>query len=258
MCKEAFVDKVVKMIKGILLDLDDTLFNTTFVANESRINGLKTMKKHGLQIDIGNAKNMLDSIVKKYGSNYGKHFNEFLSELKTQNPNSYGTINIAKYVACGVVGYHNTKIDNLKPYDDVLPFLNRFKEKGYCICVISDGIAIKQYEKLIRLGILDIFDRIFISEETELEKPNPEIFKHCLNQIDLKGEETLYIGDRLDKDIKPANEVNINTVLIHRRGKYDPKECITSKELSIKPDFEIESLDEIGKILSILNTKNEK
>lgn len=246
------------MIKAVVLDLDDTLFNTTDLANESRINGLKMMKKHGLSIDIAEAKSILDEIVEKYGSNYPRHFDKFLIRLKNSGKPEFADIDIAKYTACGIVGYHNTKIEKLKPHDDVLPFLNYCKQEGYLLCVISDGIAVKQYEKLIRLGILDFFDQIFISEQLRLEKPDPLIFRHCIDKMGLNATEMVYIGDRLDKDIDPAQKVGIHTILIHRMGKHDPLHDNSVELDGVTADFEIESLGEMKLILEKLNKNKEK
>ena len=114
------------------------------------------------------------------------------------------------------------KVKQIKPFEDVLDCLVNLQKNGYQIILISDGRAIKQYEKLHRLKILHFFTDIFISEEVGLKKPDPEFFSHCLSEMDVLPSETVYIGDRMDHDIKPANDIGIHTVLIHRKGKYDP------------------------------------
>lgn len=61
----------------------------------------------------------------------------------------------------------------------------------------------------------------------------------------LKAEETVYVGDRVDKDIKPAKELGMITVRI-LKGKYKDME---DDEYS---DYTINSLQELVDIVKNL------
>jgi putative hydrolase of the HAD superfamily len=234
------------MIRLIGFDLDDTLFNATSLASQARIGGLKKIQECGLNFSLQEGINALFEIVKEFGSNYSKHYDVLLERMK-KDPIKYEItipdFKIPKYVSAGIMGYHDVKVKQIKPFEDVLKCFIQLQKIGYQIILISDGRAIKQYEKLHRLNILHFFTEIFISEEVGLSKPEPEYYSHCLTEMDVIPSESIYIGDRMDSDIKPANEVGINTVLIHRKGKYDP--LISGKSYSFQADYEISSLEEL-------------
>ncbi|MHA1870885.1 MAG: TIGR02253 family HAD-type hydrolase [Promethearchaeota archaeon] len=241
------------MIRLIALDLDDTLYNSSALALKSRLGGLKKMQELGLKfVNFDKAAQILKEVVKEFGSNYSKHFDIFLQRIKGRPEIIENSdFSIAKYVAAGIIGYHYIKVRYLKPYKDVQKALEKFKNNGYKIIIISDGIAVKQYEKLIRMKIVNYFDNVFISDEVGIKKPNPELLKYCLAKMNIAPNETIYIGDRLDYDIKPANELGIHSVLIHRGGKYDPN--IHNIPRVANPEFEIHSLTELSNIIDNIN-----
>jgi len=210
-------------IKLIGFDLDDCLFDSTVLSERARIKGLDAMINLGLNIDKKKAVRILKEIVKEYGSNSSKHYNYFLRRLNQMDENiefiSYN--DRYKYIAAAVMAYHEEKVNSIELYNDVEVCLKRLHELSIKTAIITDGIPIKQYEKILRLGIDKLIDLVVISDEIGIRKPNPELFNYCLRKFGVKGHETIYIGDRIDKDIIPANLNNIYSVYLHRGGKYD-------------------------------------
>ena len=239
------------MIKVIAFDLDDTLHNATWLANKSRLGGLLKMQEKGLKfLDMGKAIDLLNQIVKRLGSNSPKHFNIFLEEVKKRNDIIENPdFSIAKYIACGVWGYHAIKVRFLKPYREVMGSIEKIKSLGYKLAIFSNGIAVKQYEKIVRMDLANLFDYIFISDEIKLNKPDFEFFEYCFKKMEVVANEVVYIGDRLDSDIKPANDLGMVSILIHRGGKYDPNIKKNKIERVTEPNYEIHSLNELVKII---------
>lgn len=240
------------MIRLIGFDLDDTLFDATTLASQARIGGLRKIQDCGLHFKMQEGITSLFDIVKEFGSNYTKHYDTLLERMKT-DPKKYGiasnNFSIPKFVAAGIMGYHEVKVKEIKPFDDIIYNLDKLQDLGYKIILISDGLAVKQYEKLIRLGILEYFSEVFISEEIGLKKPSPKFYQYCIETMGASPSESMYIGDRLDHDIEPAKEIGMHTILIHRGGKYDPSSMKIDQHDDIQPEYEINSLDEIFLIL---------
>lgn len=244
------------VIKVIAFDLDDTLYNATELAREARISGLKAMIKKGLKIDLENAVLILNEIVKEYGPNSSQHYDIFILRINRFEP-QIDFISISqknKYVSSAVMAYHAQKIKLIKPFEDVVPCLKQIKDLGIKTAIISDGIPIKQYEKILRLGIDNLIDLVVISDEIGIRKPNPKLFEYCLKKFGIKGEESIYVGDNLEKDLVPAHMNGMNSVYIHRGGKYDSF-ATGDKTLNSKiPKFEVNSLLELKKIILEINS----
>ena len=66
---------------------------------------------------------------------------------------------------------------------------------------------------LKQLGLLDFFTVRMYSYEFDFRKPDARIFKIAAERIGEAAENILYIGDRIDKDIKPALKMDMRPVL---------------------------------------------
>ncbi|MFW9952309.1 MAG: HAD family hydrolase, partial [Candidatus Thorarchaeota archaeon] len=131
----------------------------------------------------------------------------------------------------------------------------KLKEISIKTAIITDGIPVKQYEKILRLQIDDLIDVVVITDEIGIRKPNPQLFNYFLEKFKVKGHETIYVGDNIIKDIIPAKLNNIHTVYIHRGGKYDIRKTGEKTPENLKPDFEITNLNEIFGIIDELNKR---
>ncbi|MHA1492045.1 MAG: TIGR02253 family HAD-type hydrolase [Promethearchaeota archaeon] len=242
-------------IKLVGFDLDDCLFDSTGLSERARIKGIKAMIKLGLKINFLKAKSMIKEIVKEYGSNSSKHYNLFIRRLnQLDNEIEFIPFNDQyKYIAAAVIAYHAEKIKSIKCYDDVIPCLEKLHDMSIKIAIITDGLPMKQYEKILRLNIDKLIDLVVISDEIGIKKPNPKLFDYCLRKFGVKGQETIYIGDRINKDIIPSKLNNIFSVFIHRGGKYDTNKTGIKILEETKPDYEISNLDEIFNIINELN-----
>ncbi len=242
-------------IKLVGFDLDDCLFDSTMLSQRARIEGIDAMINFGLKIDRQKALILIDEIVKEYGSNSPKHYNYFIRRLNELEKFSISFIDQVRYIAAAVMAYHAQKIKHIKLYDDVISCLEKLKDSSIKTAIITDGIPIKQYEKIMRLDIDKLIDLVVISDEIGIRKPNPKLFSYCLNKFNVKGHETIYVGDNIYKDIVPAKLNDIHSVYIHRGGKYDTN--ITGEQIpkEYKPDYEISKLDELFDIIIDINKK---
>ncbi|KKN65544.1 hypothetical protein LCGC14_0480700 [marine sediment metagenome] len=244
-------------IRLVGFDLDDCLFDSTGLSNKARIRGIDAMIKLGLKIEREKAVKILNEIVKEYGSNSLNHYNYFIRRLNLikEDMDNIPLSNQYKYIAAAVMAYHKEKVNSIRLYDDVQNCLERLNDNRIKTAIISDGIPIKQYEKILRLNIDKLIDFIVISDEIGVKKPNPELFKYSLSKFGIKNKEMIYIGDRLDKDILPANLANIYSIYLHRGGKYDSNNVNMKIQKEFKPDYEIFHLDKIFDIIDELNNK---
>ena len=101
-------------------------------------------------------------------------------------------------------------------YPDVRPTLAALREAGYWV-----GIAGNQTVRaggLLR-GLELPADMIATSDDWGASKPDVEFFEHVIEATPAEAEEILYVGDRLDNDIRPAVAAGLHTALM-RRGPW--------------------------------------
>ena len=101
-------------------------------------------------------------------------------------------------------------------FEDTLATLARLKERGYLLGVVSNrhyGGA-PFHEDLREMGLLDYIElrHMAISADLGIRKPNPDIFLHALNSLQVSPEEAVMVGDSLRGDITGANRLNILSI----------------------------------------------
>lgn len=92
--------------------------------------------------------------------------------------------------------------------------------------------------------IFKYFRKVYISEEIGFSKPDTKFFKHILDDQKIAAKRIAVVGDDLEYDIKPAEELGMRTIWIKRGAGL---EYAKERELigKIKPDYEIDSLEEL-------------
>lgn len=230
-------------IKAVLFDIDNTLFDSTTLARMTRINAVKAMIECGFPLkSVKKGYDLLMKVVEKHGSNYDQHFDRLLEVLGSKkNP---------KIVAAGVVAYHDTKLAYLKPDPDVIPTLIALRDKGYKLGIVSNGRSVKQWEKIIRLGLHHFFHTVVISEDVGSEKPDAKIFQVALEKLKVKPEEAIYVGNCLEIDILGANMAGLIPVRVIKQKR---KEQALNRDM--QPKWTIKRISELLKILDKVGTK---
>jgi putative hydrolase of the HAD superfamily len=111
---------------------------------------------------------------------------------------------------------------NSDNWDQILPgtraALERIREK-FRIAVISNADG-KIERVLSRCGIADCFESITDSGIVGVEKPRPEIFEAALKTMNVRPEESLYVGDVYSVDYVGATNAGMQAILFDVAGAY--------------------------------------
>ena len=228
-------------LRAILFDIDDTLFATTDFAGHARRHAVEAMVQEGLEVDADIAYRELLDVVEEFSSNYGRHFDKLVVRLGAYlRPG----IHPAVVIASGVRAYHETKA-RIEPFPDALRVLDLLTRTDLVRGVLTNGLTVKQADKLVRLGLQNAFspDAIFISEEMGVAKPHPRIFQLACERLGLPPAKTLYVGDSPRTDIDPAHDAGLWTCLRRGRGKH------AGYEGRHEANYVVDQLDELVPIL---------
>ncbi|WP_332899732.1 MULTISPECIES: HAD family hydrolase [unclassified Haladaptatus] len=82
----------------------------------------------------------------------------------------------------------------------------------YRVGLLTDGPIEAQQAKLERLGWQDLFDTVLISGSLPAGKPDHRAFRSLLAELDTVPEESVYIGDHADLDIRGATDMNMHAI----------------------------------------------
>ncbi len=224
-------------VTSLFFDIDDTLYNSTRQSTYARRHAVEAMIDAGLSVERERVEAALSKVIRQFGSNFGRHYDEMLKEL--------GLASNPHLVAAGVVAYHSVKLAYLKPFEETMPSLLKLRDRGYSLGIITNGVAVKQWEKLIRLGLQHFFHSVIISSEVNVEKPDPAIFLKACAQLGVEPERAAFVGNDPRRDVLGANRVGMVSIRI-LQGKYadyQPRE-----ELE-RADFHISSLRDLVRLV---------
>jgi putative hydrolase of the HAD superfamily len=132
----------------------------------------------------------------------------------------------------------------IKLYNEVhniIPLLSN----TYSLGIISNNSS-GSADLLIKNNLIQYFKAIHLSLDIGVKKPDPIIFNKAVESSCISKEYCVMIGDRLDIDIYPANELGIKTIRT-LNSIYKVQKPISKKE---EPLFVIKSLTELPNILS--------
>lgn len=227
------------MIKNVLLDLDDTIFDfhkaeaiaVSKTLQDMEIEPTPEVIQRYSEINLSQWKRLelgeIDREEVKVGR-YRKLFEELgVNASATAAAKTYeGYLSIGHYFLPGA--------------EDLLKTLS----KSYRLYLVSNGTATVQKGRIGSSDIEQYFERIFISEIVGCNKPDVHFFEACFKEIpDFEKSETIIIGDSLSSDIQGGKNAGIYTLW------FNPKHLPAPKNQKLIPDAETDSLDKIEKLL---------
>lgn len=225
------------MIKTIIFDLDDTLYNEkTFVFGAFK--EICQILCYKYSLDLDEIYNKTIEIFNKYGR--GKIFNILCDELNINE-------NIKELVEI----YRNAK-PKIYLYDDSKEILGFCKENNINTGLITDGKSYVQWNKIKLLNLDNVIDKIVVSDDfgKEYWKPHERTYIEIMSYFNSKPEECIYIGDNPNKDFIGAKKLGLKTIrIIREEGDH----INTFLDEQFEADYKIGGLIEVKEILKDIN-----
>ncbi|MDR6224970.1 HAD family hydrolase [Desmospora profundinema] len=89
--------------------------------------------------------------------------------------------------------------------------LHRLKTNEMRLALVTNGETVFQKKNAEALGILPLFDAVFVSEEEGRKKPDPELFIQAARRMGVPPEFCLFVGDHPVNDIQGAAAAGMQT-----------------------------------------------
>lgn len=214
MAELIFPEIKLKGVKGVLLDIDNTIYH------------YDSCHEYALNILIDELFILIDQpkeiIKKKFLQSRKRINNKLYGHASSHSRFLYIQLTLEKFLD-KTSFYHtlrleelywSTFLDKMKIDKNANLFINNCYSSKIPICCITDLTAQIQFRKIIKLNLEEKINYIVTSEEAGIEKPNKLIFNLSLEKIKLKYKDVIMVGDSFSKDIKGAKELGIKSYLI--------------------------------------------
>jgi HAD superfamily hydrolase (TIGR01509 family) len=239
----------------VLFDLGDTLLyfdgDWTQVFAEARQELLRSLQLAGIQVNDS----FLEQFYQRMLAYYSRREVEFIEHttryvLETTLQELGYPQPPAGVIEQALVDMHRITQAHWLPEADALPTLAALQARGYRMGLISNAADDPNTQALVdKGGFRPYFEVILSSAGEGIRKPNPRIFCRALDQLGLKPEQAVMVGDTLGADILGAQNAHLFAIWITRRAD---KPANHAHRHTIHPDAVIATLAELPGLLETL------
>ena len=187
------------MIKAVIFDLDNTLYNFD-AANEFGIRALAAYTEPVFGWDYPRMKDLYEESREKLTERMGDVGSAHNRLLRFQNLLEEKKLPLHPHALEMAKAYWRGVLDNMAPSPGAREIMEELRRMGIRIGLGTDMTAYMQYEKLIRLGLMEYMDFIVSSEEAGTDKPGNAFFMLCARKAGCLPGECLFIGDNIVRD----------------------------------------------------------
>ena len=95
-----------------------------------------------------------------------------------------------------------------------LALLEALRDRGFKVGLVSNAFdpGWLLHRTLAEMGLAERLDVAVFSSEVGKRKPHPAIFERALDELGVRPEEALFVGDRLFEDVRGAADLGMRTV----------------------------------------------
>ena len=208
------------MIKHIIFDADDTLFDFQKAEGnaKSRIN--EVLKTHALDIDaFWNRFNcvapaLFRQFADKSITREEYRFRRFSDVLDGFHETVYELTSELNHI------YIEEITHKIELFEDAIPLLKVLRAEEIGVVILTNGPSDSQRAKFKNVGLSRFIQCIYNGEEIGFFKPHREAFEYVLRDLGAANSDVLMVGDSIEDDVDGAEQAGINAVLIDRRNRY--------------------------------------
>ncbi len=238
------------LLKAVLFDLGGTL-----VYREERFSELIRVGHHavaeflmekGYTVQIDEAVKVANELYRTYHAFTEKSYID-LDFKKLYSAILY-RLGVADYsneelVTGAITSFYSPIVKDCYITSEVKEVLSKLKKKGLKLGLVTNNHSTDwAFHLLGKFDLEPFFDSISVSSQIGIRKPHKQIFLHSLKTLNVRSENSIFVGDNLSHDIQGAINAGIKSVWVNRKNeKLNPE--------TPKPHFEIKSLTELTDIL---------
>lgn len=220
-----------------MFDLDDTLLDFMTLKRQCVDAAVDAMVNAGLTLPKTKAVERIYQIYYRDGLEDQGVFDKFLQQ-------ELGEVN-HKILAAAIVAYKKNKT-HIASYPGVPETLIELLKQNTKIAILTDAPKIAAWTRLTEAHLQDFFEIVVAFEDTNKRKPHPAPFKLVLQKLGTSPENTLMVGDWMDRDMIGGRSAGMVTAYVRYNNSAVKK---SDEELADLVDYKLTSFREVLQIV---------
>ena len=124
----------------------------------------------------------------------------------------------------------------------VRSMLDELRRQGFKLALVSNSGRPLVLKILTAIGLdTELFDAVVTSSDAE-PKPSHASFELAMNRLGCTAKSTVYVGDRVDSELRPAHELGISTILVGGEKSDLPSQYV---------DLILEDITELPRVIRV-------
>lgn len=211
------------MIRAVLVDLDDTLFDHQHCAREA-LAGVRRLHDCFTAVDAGTLERAHSRILEDL------HRDVLAGrlDLHTARVERFRRLYLDAGVEAGAelavetaAAYRERYLEARQAVEGAHDFLASVRTRAVVV-IVSNNLLDEQQDKLRHCGLDRHVDGLVVSEEVGVSKPAPRIFEVALERAQVTAGEAVMVGDSWRNDVEGARAAGIRAVWFNRDGREAP------------------------------------
>jgi putative hydrolase of the HAD superfamily len=240
---------VIKLPRAILFDLDDTLI---LAFGPSQSQWQRTIAAFADRLGLLEAEALAEAIAAASADLWAdpgrhKYWRHRIGEARRKiAADAFATLAAAGHpvpaqeIADAMADAYQTLHEaELEMFPDAHETLDRLKELGVKLAMITNGASEPQRAKVVRFALEHRFDHIQIEGEHGFGKPEERAYTHAMEVLGVAPHETWMVGDNLEWEVVGPQRLGIHAIWHDGYGVGLPPGS------PIKPDRIIRRLKEL-------------
>jgi len=244
------------MLKALLLDMDETLCDTTQANVEAKwLMGQAVAERFSVTDGEGFADAYVTGIYRDWSATQRARYmpiieqqseSAFRIQLIRDLLGERGVSQVSESEAVALQDkFDADRLDSFAFYPGIAEFLADAR-KSLTLVVITNGPVFSQVPKVEAINLADHVDHIIIGGQEPEQKPAVSIFEKALRLAGCEASEAIHVGDSLAADIAGAQNSNITSIWIQHQQPLDA-------ELGINPSHTVMHPREIPALIRELH-----
>ena len=222
------------MIKAIIFDLDDTLYDFK-AAHRAGADAWAAYAREQFQLPEEQTRREIEELIAEQAEKMGPIAASHNRVLRAEFWLLKRNLPVFPHATALAERYWQTLLDAMVPQEGAVEMLRDLQMRGFLIGIGTNMTAYVQYKKIEKLGLGSYIDFIVTSEVCGVDKPIRHFFKYCLKKANevlerqgraerIEMNEILFVGDSPKHDVEGARNAKMHALLFDPAGRHPEEE----------------------------------
>ncbi len=148
----------------------------------------------------------------------GVRVDEYRKRYETDIEGVISEVSLSDWAVATANLFRVSSRDYIHPYEDTIETLNALRQRGKKVYLLSNAAKIFTLPEIEATGLASCFDKMYISSDYGIMKPEKEFLLRLINDEALDPSQTVMVGNEISSDVAVAVRCGIHGIYLNTAG----------------------------------------